>query len=323
MKAPRLGVGINYQPEFRTLLNRSEELIDFIEVSPDILCNENLNKIGQIRFNFERLQTALNYGSKFPVVVHGLGLSIGSASGWNEDYITLLDRFNELQRFYWHSEHLGFLHIQRPSGELEHAGVQLPMPFTSEALELLIPRIDFLCHRYDKPFLIENTTYYLPDMPNDIGMDEIVFLNRLTEKTSCGLLLDLHNYYCNAVNFGFDPIEGLSRLNMDKVAEIHIAGGTAYSPGGINQDNTDVSARQFLLDIHSDVVPEPVWDLLDWTLKRAPNVSAIVYELLEQAHNIVDDEKIGRQLMRAKDLWNSHLGEKTEALQGRTDHAPA
>jgi uncharacterized protein len=306
MKIPKLGVGINYQPGFIPLLDSSEHLVDFIEISPDLLCKEFQGHSGQLEFSSERLQLALQYADKFPVVVHGLGLSIGSASGWNEDYLVVLDQFRAFQHFHWHSEHLGFLQFQQSNGEMSHAGVQLPLPFTSEALALLVPRINHLSERYDVPFLIENTTYNLPDMPDDAGMDEIAFLNALTEFTPCGLLLDLYNYYCNAINFGFDPYAGLSRLNMDAVIEIHIAGGVGYSSGGLQQNGMKSGAQKFLLDVHSDVVADPVWDLLDWTLARASNVSAVVYELLEQAHNIVGNELIREQLAKAKQLWKKH-----------------
>ena len=93
-----------------------------------------------------------------------------------------------------------------------HAGIQLPVPFTNEALDLVASRMTTLSHRYPEPFLIENTTYYLPGMPHD-SMDEIAFLNGLVERTSCGLLFDVYNFYCNAVNFGFDPSSQSQQTN--------------------------------------------------------------------------------------------------------------
>ncbi|AZZ89729.1 DUF692 family protein [Hahella sp. KA22] len=290
---PKLGVGINYQPEFIPLLRGCEDVIDFIEVSPDILCQEYWDG-AQRRTGLspDRLSAAIEWCRLYPVVVHGLGLSIGSASGWNQDYIRILDDFADVQPFHWHSEHLGFLQIRTADGADLHAGVQLPVPFTEEALNIICPRIEAIQQRYQVPFLLENTTYYLPNMPHDAGMDEIEFLNRITERTSCGLLLDLYNLYCNAINFGFDVYEALSRLDMSRVVEIHVAGGAIHE--GLQ------------LDVHSDKTPQPVWELLDWTLQRAPNAHAITYELLEQALDIVSERGVQQQLQTAREIWLRH-----------------
>ena len=289
----KLGVGINYQNAFIPILESQKHLIDFIEISPDILCEERWNgKSRVLELHPKRLEKALYWGRKFPVVVHGLGLSIGTASGWNQSYIDLLDSFHRAQKFHWHSEHLGFLQTQLNNGKIVNAGVQLPLPFTNEALDIICPRINQLCARYNKPFLLENTTHYLPGMPND-GMDEIDFLNQTLQRTECGLILDLYNLYCNALNFDFDVMKAIKKLDLSRIVEIHIAGG--------------VSQEGLQMDIHSEVVPEPVWEMLEWTLGNASNVSAITYELLEQALNIVKEEGIVAQLERAQNLWRKYI----------------
>src|SRR5262249_25519710 len=163
-----------------------------------------------------------------------------------------------LQPSAWHSEHLAFLSTAAPGGPVVPTGVPLPLPFTDEALDLVAPRAAALGKRYGVPFLLENFTYYLPDLPRDHGWDEVAFLNALTERSGCGLLLDLYNFHCNALNLRFDPIEALGRLDLSRVVEIHVAGGAVH--------------EGFLMDVHSRVVPEPVWELLDWVVPRAPNL---------------------------------------------------
>ncbi len=133
------------------------------------------------------------------------------------------------QSFCWHSDHLAFLLTTTSEGNSLHTGIPLPLPFTEEALDLLVPRAAALGERYGVPFLLENLTYYLPGLPAEKGRDEIAFLNDLTERANCGLLLDLYNFYCNARNFGFDAREALSRLRMESVIEIHIAGALQIS----------------------------------------------------------------------------------------------
>ncbi len=288
----KLGVGINYHWDFSALILRNAGVINFIEVSPDILCEEIITgQQRELRFNNSKLEQLTFITNDFPVVVHGLGLSIGSASGWNQDYLSMLDTYAKQQRFLWHSEHLGFTLAKNPYGSDDHAGLLLPLPFTREALDLLCPRIQHLCERYKTPFLIENTTYYLPDFSGN-EWDEIEFLNQLLINTDCGLLLDLYNFYCNAINFGFDPLQALMRLQLDRVIEIHIAGGVTH--------------EGFLLDVHSDMVPDPVWEMLEFILPYTPNLCAITYELLEHALPLIGEEKIVAQLTRCQTLWQQY-----------------
>lgn len=289
---PKLGVGINYHWDFAPLITSNPQLIQFIEVSPDMLCEEILaDGRRSLRFEARKLADLKRLTQQFPVIVHGLGLSIGSARGWNQDYVNMLDQYAQQQQFYWHSEHLGFTLAQGDSAGEDHAGLLLPLPFTREALALLEPRIQHLCKRYGVPFLIENTTYYLPDFSGN-DWNEIEFLNQLLTNTDCGLLLDLYNFYCNALNFGFDPACALMQLQLDRVVEIHIAGGITH--------------EGFQLDVHSDLVPDAVWGLLDLILPHTPNLCAITYELLEFSLPMLGEEKILSQLTLAQTAWKKY-----------------
>lgn len=291
---PRIGVGLTYQRGLRPAIDACRDLIDFFEVSPDLLCRERAGANGSyLELHPTLVAEALECCAGRPVVVHGLGLSIGSACGWSESYLRMLDAWHGLEPFPWHSEHLGFMLAHDAQGRPLHTGIPLPLPFTDEALDLLVPRAEAIGARYGVPFLLENLTYYLPGLPAEEGRDEVAFLNDLTRRSGCGLLLDLYNFYCNAVNFRFDPREALSRLRLDRVLEVHLAGGATHDG--------------LLLDVHSDVVPEPVWELLEWLVPRLPRLRGIVYEVLEQALPTVGVEGIRRQLERAHALWPRRL----------------
>ena len=289
----KLGVGFTYQRGLRPAIEAGRDMIDFFEISPDLLCHEKVHADNRtLEYHPALLDEAMRCCADRPIVIHGLGLSIGSATGWNESYIQILDALYSRWPFIWHSEHIGFMNTTYPDGRPLYMGVPLPLPFTDEAVELLAQRAELMCERYERPFLLENLTYYLPDLPAEGGRNEIAFLNDIVEGSGCGLLLDLYNFYCNAVNLRFDPFEALTRLRLDRVVEIHLAGG-AFHDG-------------FLTDAHCQVVPEPVWQLLEWVAPRAPNLSGIVYEILEQAFNIVGIEGICRQLERARKVWLTH-----------------
>ncbi len=132
---PRLGVGLNYQPGLNAAIESIGDLIDFFEISPDLLCRERVRD-GERALDYHPplLDEALHITADRPLVVHGLGLSIGSAAGWNEGYLRILDELYARRPFLWHSEHLAFLLTTDSSGRPLHMGVPLPLPFTEEAL---------------------------------------------------------------------------------------------------------------------------------------------------------------------------------------------
>ena len=286
---PRLGVGMTYLGNAAAVVRMAQELVDFFELCPDVLAREVGHGLSRrLIADPDLVEHALRDTAGRPVVVHGLGLSIGSVHGWDTGYLALLDMVRERWPFVWHSEHLGFLVVRTRDGDELHTGIPLPLPFTEESLALLVPRGAALTERYGVPFLLENLTYYLPDLPADRGRDEIAFLNDFAERSGCGLLFDLYNFHCNAVNLGFDAREALSRLRLDRVVQVHVAGGGSHDG--------------FLMDVHSTIVPEPVWDLLAWLVPRAPNLAGVSFEMLEDAALPV--EIVREQLVRLRAIWD-------------------
>src|SRR5262249_2552071 len=152
---------------------------------------------------------------------------IGSAHSWNNAYLDMLDEFQTLWPFLWHSEHLSFQTISVGDGGTLHVGVPLPLPATEEVVGLVATRSSEILRRYGVPFLLENSAYYVSDIPSDpeIG-DDIQLMTYIVDRGSCGYLLDLHNLYCNAINHGFNPFRAIDRMRLDRVVEIHVAGGS-------------------------------------------------------------------------------------------------
>ncbi len=285
----RLGVGINYLANATGAMRVAQELVDFFELSPDLLAHEVGRGLKRRLIpRPELFERAKRDTAGRPLVVHGLGLSIGSAHGWDTGYLEYLDTVYAQWPFVWHSDHLGFLVVQPREGEELHTGIPLPLPFTEESLALLVPRGAALTERYGVPFLLENLTYYLPGLPSEGGRDEVAFLNDFVERSGCGLLFDLYNFHCNAQNLGFDAREALSRLRLDRVVQVHIAGGGSHDG--------------LLMDVHSTVVPEPVWEMLEWLVPRAPHLAGVSFEMLEEA--TLSPEDVRRQLTRARAIWD-------------------
>lgn len=295
---PAIGIGAPYMPAMPMDLYQ-EGHVDFVEITPETLCREQ--KRGD-RVSLElvpnQLRLAMHTCGHLPMAVHGVQLSIGSAHGWNESYLNMLERLQEIWPFLWHSEHLGFQTILDEDQKTVETGVPLPMPNTAEAANLIIERCDLILKRFGVPFLLENPAHYLDAADtcagedSDLIGDEIQLMNRITGSGQCAQLLDLHNLYCNAVNHDFDPYDALDRLALDRVTEIHIAGGS-WQQG-------------FLMDAHDNIVPHQVWDLLEYTLPRAPRVAGVVYEVLDRYANKVGVQAMKRELAHARTIWNLH-----------------
>lgn len=300
MNVTNLGVGLNYQPQFREFLEDVPPELDFVEVVPDMFWLDR-GSGSEPRYvdDAVALRFVEHMHGRLPVVAHCIGLSIGSAHRFNREHIDKLERWHKWLQFPWHSDHLAY-HLteahpprdsETPTGRDEiNVGITMPLPRNQRTLDLVAPRIAEVLQRIDAPFLIENNVYFIDLPENEMG--EAEFLNRLCAESGCGLLLDLHNLYTNGLNLGFDPYEVVADLNLENVIEIHIAGGT--------QDG-DV-----YLDAHSGRTPEPVWDLLDHVLPRAPRVAGIVFELFGSWYDAVGEDGLRDELRRMKAQWNRH-----------------
>ena len=295
-----LGIGFPYMSAMPAEVYAAD-LIDFVEVTPEALCRER-HEDGHIRFDLvaEQFARARETCATLPMVVHGVQLSIGSAHGWNGAYLDMLEQLQQAWPFAWHSEHLSFQTIPGPNGEALETGVPLPMPYTEEAASLVVERCAVIARRFGVPFLLENPAHYLETQGNVADtrerdespvLDEIGFMNRITMGGACRQLLDLHNLHCNAVNHGFDAFKALDRLALERVVEIHLAGGS-WREG-------------FLMDAHDGVVPQPVWDLLAYALPRAPNVAGVVFEVLDRYAPKVGVDAMVRELEHARAVWNA------------------
>ena len=218
-----------------------------------------------------------------PVLTHGLAMSVGGFDPWDEDYLTDLGDFLVHTNTPWHSEHLCFTSVD---GNCLHE--LLPLPFTREAVRHTIGRARALQSRLPVPLLLENITYYA-----ELGaaeMDEADFVSAVLEGADVGWLLDVNNVYVNALNFGFDPKDWLSRMPLDRVAQIHIAGHKKFG---------DIT-----VDTHGAEVIDPVIDLMQWTLER---LGRPVPVLLERDNHIPDFQELLAERARIQVAYEAAL----------------
>lgn len=286
-----LGVGFGCHLALPAALY-TPDLLDFVEITPEIFHRE---ETGPIRLVPDRAQyeAAQRRCEGLAVVMHGVSLSIGSAHGMYEPALAMMDRLREDWPFRWYSEHLQFQMVPGDDGRPVGTGVPFPLPPTTESAMLVAERAASIQRRYGVPFLLENPAHYLPDLPSDPGIDdEFGLMQRILDVSGCGQLLDLHNILCNARNLGFDAVAAIDRVWLDRVGEVHVAGGS-WCDG-------------FYMDAHDGAVPEEVWDLLELTLAKAPRIRAVVFEILDEYLDRLGPDGVVAQLERARAIWRRY-----------------
>jgi len=289
---PRLGVGLSFQPSLLPLVLGEEAGCDFVEVIPDTLWQPPNRLDGEVDdgargMPVEAAEMLGDLSRRKPLVVHSIGLSIGTAETFDTSHVRGIASWHRRFGFPWHSDHLSFNRFEVPSGHSLESGLTIPVPYDESVLEMICERVGYVLREVPAPFLLENNVYYF-EIPEQ-EMSEADFLNELAARSGCGLLLDIHNVYVNACNHGFDGWSFIEQIDLDKVVEIHIAGG--------------LTVAETYLDAHSGPCPEPVWDWLAELVPRTPNLRGVVFEILDSYVPEVGVAAVRSQLSRARSLF--------------------
>jgi uncharacterized protein (UPF0276 family) len=242
---PHLGFGLGLRScHFHHLL-RNPARVDWFEIISE-------NFMGDHGFARHVLSTLAR---SHPIVMHGVSLSIGSADPLDTDYLAGLLALAAWVEPAWISDHLSWTGV---AGYNTHD--LMPLPLTEEALDHVAERVlrvqDFL----GRPLVLENPSTYVEYAASTIP--EWEFLAALSERTGCGLLLDVNNVFVSSFNHGFDPERYIQALPHDRIVQIHIAGPTSFG--------------RYLVDTHDHPVPTPVWRLYRLAHERTGGVSTLL-----------------------------------------------
>jgi len=243
---PVLGVGLGLRKELAADTIQNADKIDWLEIVPE----NYMNLGGAARTRLEKVAEC------FPLVSHGVNLSLGSTDPLNQDYLLSLKKLVDQVDAPWWSDHLCFTSF---AGVYMHD--LMPLPFTNEAVRHVSERIKIAQAIVGRPFILENISFYM-HMPAD-EMSEAQFLSEILEKADCGLLLDVNNVYVNSCNHNFDAGDFLKQIPLERVVQIHMAG------------HTQVSGK--VIDTHGAAVIDPVYDLLAQVLRQT-TVKAVMLE---------------------------------------------
>jgi uncharacterized protein len=268
---PSLGAGIGLRKEHFGEFKKTSLPVQWLEIVP-----ENFMNFG----GYSQAILDLCAG-RWPIISHGVNLSIGSVDPLNEEYVDRLKTVLERTRAAWYSDHLCFTSV---GGEYFHD--LLPMPFSHEAADHVITRVKQLKKKIGLPFLLENPSYYV-QMPG-AQMSEAEFFTKVLEAADCGMLLDVNNVYVNSRNHGFDAKAFIRQLPLHRVAQIHMAG---------HKDCGDV-----IIDTHEGPIISPVWDLYRFTMET---IGRPVSTLIEWDTNIPPLAQVVEEALKAQKIMES------------------
>jgi len=232
----------------------------------------------------------------FPVVLHGVSLSIGGSDPIDPQYLAALRALIERFEPAWVSDHLCWT-----SADAHQLHDLLPLPWTEELLDHLVPRIARVQDALRRPIVLENVSSYLTYAHST--MTEWEFLAALVARTGCDLLLDVNNVHVSAFNHGFDARRYVDAIPAEHVAQIHLAGHADHGT--------------HLLDTHDAAIVDAVWELYRYTIARLGPVATLV----EWDGEVPPLEVVEQEAMRARAVAAGAPKECTAAERDARDAA--
>lgn len=265
-----------------------------IENKPDVnwfeVHSENFFAKGGPSLNFIK-----NIRENYPISLHGVGLSLGSSQNVDKKHLESLKNLIEFIDPFLISDHISWSNINdKVLNDL------LPIPYTKESLGILCQNIDQTQNFLKKEILVENPSTYLSFKNSEIA--EWDFINQVSKKTGCKILLDINNIFVSSQNNNFDAFEYLQNLNPEIVREFHLAG----------HSKSEIDGKIVLIDTHDDYVCDEVWELYKFATKliNAPT-------LIEWDQNLPDFSELEKEAKKAESIIkeNDKSSQNTRAIR--------
>jgi uncharacterized protein (UPF0276 family) len=271
---PALGFGLGLRVDHYETLLAERPAIDWLEA----LTENYLVPGGRPLNNLMRIR------EHYPMVMHGVSMSIGSTAPLDRDYLAQVKALAARVEPAWISDHLCWTGVH---GKNMHD--LLPMPYTEEALAHIVSRVRAVQDILGRRILLENVSSYVSF--RDSRLTEWEFLKAVAEEADCLILLDVNNIYVSSVNHEFDPYAYLNAIPVERVQQMHLAG---------HQNHGD-----YLIDTHDHPVPEPVWKLYAAAVRRFGGVSTMI----ERDANIPPLAELQQELAAARRVSDRVLAE--------------
>jgi uncharacterized protein len=247
---PYLGFGLGLRPQhYADLLERPDDAPDPRVDWFEIISENYMSAGGRPLINLDRMR------ERYPMVMHGVSLSIGSVDPLDQDYLDSLKALAERVDPAWISDHLCWTGVD---------GVNLhdllPLPYTEEALAYVVDRIGQVQDHLGRRIALENAATYVTFTNSE--MSEWHFLAEMAKRADCDLLLDVNNIFVSGFNHGFDPIDFIEGLPAERIVQIHLAG---------HEHN-----ETHIVDTHDAPVIEAVWSLYGEAISRLGPITTMI-----------------------------------------------
>jgi len=269
-RRPWLGFGLGLRREHYMSVLEARPPVDWFEIISENYMVEG----GKPLYFLDRIR------AHYPMVMHGVSLSVGGSDPLDRRYLASLKRLAERIEPEWISDHLCWTGID---GRNLHD--LLPLPYTEEAIAHVVDRVTQVQDYLGRRILLENVSSYVTY--TDSRITEWEFVSAIAERADCNILLDVNNVYVSAGNHGYDPIAYIEGLPRERVHQIHLAG---HSHNGT-----------LIVDTHDHPVPDPVWDLYAHAIAHLGPVSTMI----ERDDDIPPLKELLAELDRARTLARS------------------
>lgn len=276
-KKPFLGFGLGLRTDhYQDILDKKPRDIDWLE----IISENYMIDGGKPLYFLDKIR------QDYPMVMHGVSMSIGSTDPLNFDYLQQLKALIKRIEPIWFSDHLCWTGV-------DHQNMHdlLPLPYTEAAVNHIADRISQIQDFMGRQMLIENLSSYITYTHD--AMTEWEFLTAIAEKADCYILLDVNNIYVSSFNHHFDPMDYLQGVPADRVWQHHLAG---------HQNNGNL-----IIDTHDHPIIDPVWELYEKTAELLGPVSTMI----ERDGNIPTLDEVIAELNLARDIASRHYGVTT------------
>ena len=273
MRFPNPGFGLGLRTVHYDEILASRPRVDWFEA----LSENYMVRGGKPLYYLERIR------ADYPVVLHGVSLSIGSVDPLDLEYLKALKALADRVEPAWISDHLCWTGVAR-----QNIHDLLPLPYTSEAVEHVASRIIQVQEYLGRRILIENVSSYVNFKQSE--MTEWEFLNEVAERADCLLLLDVNNVYVSGFNHGFDPREYIDALPGQRIQQIHLAG---HSNCGTH-----------IIDTHDAPIVDAVWELYGYTIEALGPVARMIErdDHIPELATLVSELDQARELAKARCL---------------------
>lgn len=274
---PMLGLGLGLRSQHYDHILKEQPAVDWFE----IISENYMDSGGRPRHILRQI------AERYPIVMHGVSMSIGSTDPLNWDYLARLKALADEIQPQWISDHLCWTGVL---GLNTHD--LLPLPLNEESLAHVCQRICQVQDYLERPLIIENPSTYMEFQASTIT--EWDFLGYMSSETGCGLLLDVNNVYVSGYNHGFDPMEYLRHIPFDRVKQLHVAG---------HQNCGD-----YIIDTHDGEVIPPVWALFAEAWQRSQGG---VSTLLEWDNHIPSFAEYHAEVLKARQYMQGSESQPT------------